>query len=204
MVAKRCFVFQDKSCVWASCAHYFCIHFSWILFLFWRLQVLTPHSGAEYLSAFLHWWLRMGFLFNRGKPLPSSSLEKCKPAWWFEKWFYSPGFFCLSDFRLVSREWCGRVWDHYRKWGALPMWCTVSSSSCGSCWPRMGGTTEDDGEASSACNLRRVLLEAVWFCLVSKVHKLLYCKWITQSFLEGGINDYRKQKSKSLIAPNNG
>lgn len=119
----------------------------------------------------------MGFLCNRCKPLPSSPLEKCKPAWWIEKWFYSPGFFCVSDFRLVSRKWCGRVWDHYRKWGALPMWCTVSSSSCGSCWPRMGGTTEGDGEASNACNLRRVLLESVYFCLVSKVHKLLYCKW---------------------------
>lgn len=68
----------------------------------------------------------------------------------------------------------------------------------------MGGRGEDDGEAGNACSLRRVLLESVWFCLVSKVHKLLYCKWITPSLLEGEINDYKERKSKSHIVPNNG
>lgn len=47
----------------------------------------------------------------------------------------------------------------------------------------------------------RVLQGSVWCNLVSKVHKLLLCKWITQSLLENGTDDWKEHSQNPILSP---
>lgn len=44
---------------------------------------------------------------------------------------------------------------------------------------------------------RRVLLESIWFCLVSKVQKVLYCKWIPQHSICWRVELIRQSASQN-------